>query len=126
MNSKLQEMSSEPSKNKALTTEEARQLSLKILHESEEQRKKSYEAEALFDQRRAFGEFGEAALLFMIDKGCSDCETGLVDEDFKAKYGVSKRDVNFALICFQIALENKDFVQRNEYYDVFIKLFSKV
>ena len=93
---------------------------------NEKQPLESYEAEARFEQRRAFADYGEAALLFMIDKGCCDCETGLSEEEFEAKYGATKREVNFALICYQFALENNDVVARNDYYDVFIDLLSKV
>jgi hypothetical protein len=115
-----------PSEQEKLTIQEARELALKVLNDAEEQRRKSYEAEALFEQRRAFAEYGEAALLFMIDKGCPDCETGLSEEEFETKYGFKKREVNFALICFQLALEKKDIESRNNYYDVFIKLLAKV
>ena len=114
------------SQNEKLSLEEARQLALKQANEAEEQRRKSYEAEARFEQRRAFADYGEAALLFMIDKGCSECETGLSDQEFEAKYGATKREVNFALICFQLALDKNDIVARNDYYDVFIHLLGKV
>jgi hypothetical protein len=116
--------------SESITPQEARKLALKVMEDAEEQRRKSYEAEARFEQAIAFSQYGEPALLFMIDKGCDGggetCSQGLTEEEFEAKYGATKREVNFLLICLQIALEKKDYAKRNEYYDCFIKLLAKV
>jgi hypothetical protein len=89
---------------------------------------KSYATEAEFERRTAFAQYGEAALLMMIDKGSGDPEQpddgGLTREEFEAKYGMTKAGVNFALIRLQMVLDDNNFEARNKQYDFFIALLT--
>ena len=103
--------------------QEAAKIALQTLDDYERLRQESYEKEARFERRRAFAEYGEAALIMMIDKGSGDPEMpddgALSREDFLAEYGVEKKDVNYALVLLDLAITKGDHNKRNEIYDFF-------
>ena len=94
----------------------------------EELKEKSYRTEAQFERRRAFAEYGPKALQMMIDKGEGDPEMAEDDalscQEFEAKYGVEKKDVNYAFVLLEIANHKGDFTKRNEVYDFFIDMLD--
>ena len=117
-------MPSEDTTNR-ITLKEAAQIAHQILDDSERLRQESYAKEAAFERRRAFGEYGEAAILMMLDKGSGDPEMdddGMSNADFEDKYGVSKQSINLVLWKLQIAIDKGDYTWRNEVYDFFTEI----
>jgi hypothetical protein len=92
-----------------------------------EEELKSYETEAQFERRVAFGNYGLKAIMMMIDKGSGDPEmedSGISNAEFETKYGYTKQGVNLTLWKLQIAVEKQDFKWRNEAYDFFIDMLD--
>jgi hypothetical protein len=110
--------------SKIINAAEARRIALKTVTDADEQRRASFAAEIRMENHLTFAEYGEDLLILMIDKGCRDCETGLSDVDFEAKYKTTKQQVNYALILLQMAIEQGDHEKKKDMYDYFIDLLS--
>lgn len=81
------------------------------------------------EEQQAFIEYGETALVMMVDKGSGNPEEddngALTNEEFEAKYGVPKRDVNYALILLDMSNESGNVARRNNLHDFFISILRK-